>query len=262
MDIRTKAPPETIVKKTQGSQPLSVSEVRFLKGPQSRFRELATAFRVFREMIFGIRQLHFVGPCVTVFGSARFPESHPYYVLARSIGEKLALAGFAVMTGGGPGIMEAANRGAKDVGGRSVGCNIVLPMEQEPNPYLDTFVEFNYFFVRKVMLAKYSYAFVAMPGGFGTIDELFEIATLVQTRKIKDFPIVLAGSDYWNPLLKFLRETMVREGTISLEDVDRFYVSDSPEEIASYISEIATRQFGLQQGVWKPRWWLLEHSPW
>ncbi len=246
----------------QHSKPLNVSDVRFLQGPQSRLRELGTAFKVFREMLSGIRRLHFVGPCVTVFGSARFPESHPYYKLARSIGEKLALSGFTVMTGGGPGIMEAANRGAKDVGGRSVGCNIVLPMEQEPNPYLDTFVDFNYFYIRKLMLAKYSYAFVAMPGGFGTADEVFEIATLVQTQKIQNFPIVLAGSDFWNPLLTFLRETMVREGTISSEDVDRFYVSDSPEEIACLISEVAKRKFGLRQGVLKPRWWLLERAPW
>lgn len=262
MDVRTDQPLEKNMTNHQRTRQPSVSEVRFLAGPQSRLRELGAAFRVFREMISGIRQLHFIGPSVTVFGSARFKETHEYYKLARSVGEHLALAGFTVMTGGGPGIMEAANRGAKDVGGRSVGCNIVLPMEQDPNPYLDTFVEFDHFFVRKVMLAKYSYAFVALPGGFGTADEVFEIATLIQTRKIKDFPIVLAGSAFWNPLLKYLRETMVREGTISDEDVDRFYVSDSPEEIACIISEVAKRQFGLQRGVWKPRWWMFERSPW
>lgn len=158
--------------------------------------------------------------------------------------------------------MEAANRGAKDVGGHSVGCNIVLPFEQDPNPYLDTFVEFDYFFIRKLMLAKYSYAFVAMPGGFGTLDELFEIATLVQTRKVEEFPIILAGSEFWKPMLDFLRDTMAKEGTISVPDVDRFFVSDSPEEIASFVSDIARKHFGLQEGIRKPHWWLFERFPW
>ncbi len=131
-------------------------------------------------------------------------------------------------------------------------------MEQAPNPYLDKFVDFDYFFIRKLMLAKYSYAFVALPGGFGTLDELFEIATLVQTRKVKEFPIVLAGSEFWNPMLDFLRDTMVREGTISTADVDRFHVSDSPEEIASIVSEVAKMKFGLQQGIPRPHWWMFE----
>ncbi len=183
--------------------PSETEERRFLEGPQSRFGELLRALRIFRELIRGFRHLHFVGPCVTIFGSARFPEDHPYYIQARKVGAELAKAGFTIMTGGGPGIMEAANRGAKDVKGRSVGCNIVLPMEQHPNPYLDTFVDFRYFFVRKLMLAKYSYAFVAMPGGFGTMDELFEIATLVQTGKVKEFPIVLAGPTTGNRCSSF-----------------------------------------------------------
>jgi uncharacterized protein (TIGR00730 family) len=234
------------------------SEAKFLEGPQSRFAELMRAFRIFGELINGFRKLHFAGPCVTVFGSARFDDAHPYYQLGRELGAELARAGFSVMTGGGPGIMEAANRGAKEAGGKSIGCNIVLPLEQKPNPYLDMFVEFKYFFVRKLMLAKYSYAFVALPGGFGTMDELFEIATLVQTGKIKEFPIVLAGSDYWNPLVGFLRETMVRHGTIDVEDVNRFIVSDSPAEIAQRISEVAMRHFGLQRAVPKPRWWFFE----
>jgi uncharacterized protein (TIGR00730 family) len=236
-------------------------ERRFLEGPNSRLEELFRAFRIFREIIRGFRRLHFVGPCVTVFGSARFPESHRYYQQARAIGFELAKAGFTVMTGGGPGIMEAANRGAKDANGRSVGCNIVLPKEQEPNPFLDLFVEFNYFFVRKLMLAKYSYAFVAMPGGFGTIDELFEIATLVQTAKVKEFPIVLAGVDYWKPLIEYLENTMVAQKTIDQTDVDRFILSDSPAEIASLLSEAAKKKFGLEHGVMKPRWWLLESMP-
>ncbi len=241
--------------------PKQIDEHRLLEGPQSRIREFIRVMRIFSECVHGFRKLHFVGPCVTVFGSARYKEDHPYYKLAREVGANLAKAGFTVMTGGGPGIMEAANRGAKDVNGRSVGCNIVLPMEQEPNPYLDAFVEFRYFFIRKMMLAKYSYAFVAMPGGFGTMDELFEIATLVQTGKIEEFPIVLSGIDYWQPMLDFLQTKMVDGKTIDQEDLDRFIISDSPAEIAEVISEVAKSKFGLQRGVWKPRWWLLESDP-
>jgi uncharacterized protein (TIGR00730 family) len=233
-------------------------ERRFLQGPNSRLNELYKALRILFEIVRGFRRLHFVGPCVTVFGSARFPESHIFYKQAREVGSELANAGFTVMTGGGPGIMEAANRGAKDVNGRSVGCNISLPKEQEPNPYLDLFVEFNYFFVRKLMLAKYSYAFVAMPGGFGTLDEIFEIATLVQTGKVKGFPIIFFGIEYWTPLIKFLEETMVAQGTIDQMDVDRFILSDSPKDVASLVSQVAKTTFGLAHGVMKPRWWLLE----
>lgn len=262
MDAKTNSPLAS--GKSSGTKAVvaRVAETRFLAGPQSRIREFLMGLKAFREMIVGFRKLHFAGPCVTVFGSARFSESHPYYKLARSVGEHLALAGFTVMTGGGPGIMEAANRGAKDVEGRSVGCNIILPFEQRPNPYLDTFVDFRYFFIRKLMLAKYSYAFVAMPGGFGTLDELFEIATLVQTGKMKGFPIVLAGAEFWRPLLNYLRDTMVAEGTISSLDVDRFIISDDPEFIAATIADVARKQFGLTHGVWKPRWWFLERSPW
>ena len=162
------------------------------------------ALRIFWELMQGFRSLHFVGPCVTVFGSARFQEDHRYYVLARDVGARLSKAGFTVMTGGGPGLMEAANRGAKDAGGYSIGCNIELPEEQQPNPYLDRWVTFRHFFVRKLMLVKYSYAFIALPGGFGTLDEIFEVATLIQTRKIKEFPLVLVGEEFWHPLLDFL----------------------------------------------------------
>src|SRR5688572_2460456 len=151
------------------------AETKFLQGPQTRGFELWSAVKVFREMVCGFRKLHFVGPCVTVFGSARFDEHHPYYAMARTVGRYLAESGFTVMTGGGPGVMEAANRGAKDAGGRSLGCNIVLPQEQKPNPYVDTWIDFEHFFVRKLMLIKYSYAFICMPGGFGTLDELFEV---------------------------------------------------------------------------------------
>ncbi len=220
-------------------------EQRFLEGPAKRRSEFLRVLRIGAEFLKGFRKLHFVGPCVTVFGSARFDENHRYYKLARDVGARLARAGFTVMTGGGPGIMEAANRGAKDVGGRSIGCNIVLPQEQKPNPYLDRFIDFRYFFVRKVMLVKYSYAFVVMPGGFGTLDELFETATLVQTGKIHDFDIVLMGSDYWEPLLRFLRETMVRERTIESIDVDRWIITDDPEEAVRRVRDHAIAHFGL-----------------
>jgi uncharacterized protein (TIGR00730 family) len=183
---------------------------------------------------------------VTVFGSARFQADHPYYALGRQVGAEIARAGFTVMTGGGPGLMEAANRGAMEVGGRSVGCNIELPMEQAPNPYLDLFVEFRYFFVRKVMLSKYSYAYVALPGGFGTMDELFEISTLIQTGKIRNFPCVLIGKEYWDPLMDFLRDRFVAMGTIDQDDFDRFHVTDSPKEAAEYIRTHAMKNFGLK----------------
>lgn len=233
-----------------------------LEGPNSRWSELVRALRIFGELIRGFRKLHFIGPCVTVFGSARFPENHPYYRLAMEVGEELAKVGFTVMTGGGPGIMEAANRGAKQAGGHSVGCNIILPFEQKPNPYLDVFVEFKYFFVRKLMLAKYSYAFVALPGGFGTLDELFEISTLVQTEKVEGFPIILAGKDFWQPMLDYLEQTMVKEGTIGQADVDRFVVTDDPKEIARCVAEVAMKEFGLKRGKKpKPRWWLFEKVP-
>ena len=165
---------------------------------------------------------------VTVFGSARFPETHRYYALGREVGRRLAEAGFTVMTGGGPGIMEAANRGAREGGGASVGCNIELPHEQKPNPYLDLFVEFRYFFVRKVMLVKYSTAFVCLPGGFGTMDEIFETATLIQTGKIRGFPLILVGRDYWAPLLDFIAGTMVRESTVSAGEAQLLTVTDDP----------------------------------
>jgi uncharacterized protein (TIGR00730 family) len=205
----------------------------------------------------GFRALHFVGPCVTVFGSARFKAEHPYYELGREVGSRLARRGFAVMTGGGPGIMEAANRGAREVGGRSIGCNIELPQEQQPNPYLDRFVTFRHFYVRKVMLAKYSYAFVALPGGFGTLDEIFEIATLVQTGKVSEFPIVLMGRDFWRPLLEFVRNRLVVEGTIDPGDAQRLQVTDSPEEAVDLIAAVAMRRFGLTYGPRARRRWYL-----
>jgi uncharacterized protein (TIGR00730 family) len=230
---------------------------RFLQGPQPRSSELARIVRIGADLIRGLRGLHFVGPCVTVFGSARFPETHRYYALAREMGQRLGRAGFTIMTGGGPGIMEAANRGARDVGARSIGCNIVLPQEQQPNPYLDRWIEFRYFFVRKVMLVKYSYAFVVLPGGFGTMDEVFECATLIQTGKIQNFPLVLMGTDYWQPLKEFICHRMVAEKTILPADCDRICFTDSVDEAMDRIMNAATREFGL---VWQPspRWYFGE----
>lgn len=234
-------------------------EGRLLAGGEPRRFEFLGALRIFFELIRGYRSLHFLGPCVTVFGSARFDENHKYYKLARQVGKRLAETGFTVMTGGGPGIMEAANRGAKDANGTSVGCNIILPREQAPNPYLDYWLNFRYFFIRKVMLVKYSYAFVVMPGGFGTLDELFETATLIQTGKIKNFYIILMGTDYWRPMLEFLRGTLVQEGTISASDLDRWIITDSPDEAVDKIRESALRDFGLTYAArMKPRWWLGE----
>ncbi|HLC42383.1 MAG TPA: TIGR00730 family Rossman fold protein [Methylomirabilota bacterium] len=219
--------------------------LRFLEGPQPRGFELARALRIFFEFIRGFRALHFAGPCVTVFGSARFTEGHRYYQLAREVGALLARAGFTVMTGGGPGIMEAANRGAKEAGGRSIGCNIDLPQEQQPNAYLDRWITFRYFFVRKVMLVKYSYAFVALPGGFGTLDEIFETVTLIQTGKIRHFPLVLIGTDFWRPLIDFIRNELVRAGTIDQTDASYLMVTDSPAEAVTSITEAALQRFGL-----------------
>jgi uncharacterized protein (TIGR00730 family) len=235
------------------------TERELLQGPHARRHELRQAARIFAECIRGFRALHFVGPCVTVFGSARFDPAHPYYALGQEVGAKLAGLGLTVMTGGGPGLMEAANRGARSVGGRSVGCNIKLPKEQKPNPYLDRMVEFRYFFVRKLMLLKYSYAFVALPGGFGTLDEIFETLVLIQTGKVRGFPVILLGLEFWKPLVELLRERLLAAGTIDRLDVDRITLMDSPTDAASYIREVAMRDFGFTVGNReKPRWYLGE----
>ena len=213
------------------------NEIKFLEGPQSRWREFKFAWKVLLEFIKGYRSLAFVGPCVTIFGSARYNEGHEYYELTQKVGAEVAKMGFTVMTGGGPGLMEAANRGAKQVGGRSVGCNIVLPHEQEPNPYLDTWVNIRYFFVRKTLLIKYSYAFICMPGGFGTMDEVFEVITLIQTGKIDRVPIVFFGKDYWSGLLEWIKGTMLEEGNISAKDLDLFEITDDPEQVVKVINK-------------------------
>jgi uncharacterized protein (TIGR00730 family) len=210
-------------------------EGRFLAGGEGFFTEIFRSLRILSEYVKGFYAFHDIQNCVTIFGSARFNVHHEYYEMARQMGHRLASAGFTVMTGGGPGIMEAANRGAKEAGGRSIGCNIRLPAEQDPNEYLDKWITFRYFFVRKVMLTKYSLAFIVMPGGFGTLDELFEMATLIQTGKIYGFPLVLMGYKFWEPLLTFFQEVLVKQGTIEESDVRKMLITDSPEEALVYI---------------------------
>ena len=221
---------------------LKDAEKYFLEKPHSHERDLESAIRIFLEFLRGFESLKVDRPCVTVFGSARFKPGHPYYELARATGRALAEAGFAVMTGGGPGIMEAANRGAHEAGGLSVGCNIALPMEQKPNPYLDKFVEFDHFFVRKVMLLKYSCAFIVMPGGFGTLDEIFETITLMQTGKIEKFPVIAMGTDFWMPLTGFLAGSLLREHTISDEDLALFQATDDPADAIRRIQSILSER--------------------
>ena len=237
--------------------PNAEEERFFLQGPKSRSSEFVITLHILRDFLRGFRVLHFVGPCVTVFGSARFKADHPFYSLARDVGRGLSGLGFTVMTGGGPGIMEAANRGAYESGGRSIGCNIRLPEEQQPNPYLDRHVTLRHFFVRKVLLIKYSYAFIALPGGFGTMDEIFESLTLIQTRKIDQFPIVLFGKEYWQRLVELLEE-MVTAKTIDPSDLKLLLITDSVEEAMRHIQRHAVEQFGLRRRkVTMRRLWLL-----
>lgn len=231
---------------------LPVDEVRFLGGPGSRFQEFKFVLKVAKEFIQGFRTLHFLGPCITVFGSARFKHGHPFYQLGVDVGSALADMGFTVMTGGGPGIMEAANRGAREAGGHSVGCNIILPFEQEPNPYLDTMLEFEYFFVRKVMLVKYSLGFVVMPGGMGTLDELFEAVTLIQTGKIVNFPIVVMTPEYYNDIMDLIA-VMENSGTISPWDRNLILFTDSIDEAMNHLRMRVVKRFGLRQQLFIPR---------
>lgn len=230
---------------------------RLLEGPRSRTAELLRLLRILREFIRGFRALHFVGPCVSIFGSARFAPDHRYYRLGREAGGVVARLGFTTLTGGGPGIMEAASRGAKEAGGISIGCNIILPHEQQPNAYLDRMLIFRYFFVRKVMLVKYSQAFVILPGGFGTMDEAFEAATLIQTRKIFDFPLIFMGVDYWQPLFDFLKERMEVEQTIDPIDFDRLVLTDSLEVLQETLLQCPFKVFEKAPQP-KRRWWLFE----
>lgn len=235
MNVTERLPPErgSLLPQVEGA------EKAFLAGRRPREADLESAVRIFLEFLRGFESFEFDRPCVTVFGSARFEEGHRYYDLAREVGSELARAGFAVMTGGGSGIMEAANRGAHEAGGLSIGCNITLPREQKPNAYLDRFIQLDHFFVRKVMLVKYSSAFVVMPGGFGTLDEAFEIATLMQTNKIEHFPLIAVGSEFWDDLIDFARDTMIREGTLSPEDARFVHLADTAADVVRLIREHA-----------------------
>lgn len=230
----------------------------YLDGPQSRSFELAFAWKVFCQILSGDRALYFVGPCITVFGSARFKEDHPYYAVAREFGKRIAAMGFTVMTGGGPGTMEAANRGAFEHGGASVGCNIHLPMEQKPNKYMQKWITFDYFFIRKAMLLKYSYAFIVLPGGFGTLDELFNTLTLIQTRTITRFPVVLFGKSYYKPLLEMIQK-MIEEETISSQDLDLLLVTDDPDEAMNHIKSYISGNYEIMKKR-KRFWWLFERK--
>jgi uncharacterized protein (TIGR00730 family) len=236
---------------------MAVSEIKFLEGPQNRWKDFKFAFSVLGEFIKGFRTLHFAGPCVTIFGSARFKDDHLYYKQTETIAGEIAKLGFTIMTGGGPGIMEAANKGAKAVGGKSVGCNIVLPHEQHHNPYLDTWVNIKYFFVRKTLLIKYSYAFVVMPGGFGTLDEYFEALTLIQTKMLSEFPIIIFDKAFHEKILEHINK-MKDEATISPEDLKLCLFTDSVEEAVAYLKENAIGKFGLKPIGPKRNWLLFE----
>lgn len=234
-------------------------EIQFLEGRQSRLKEFYFTLKVMWEFVKGFRTLHFVGPCITIFGSARLKENTAEYQQTCEIAGRIAELGFTIMTGGGPGIMEAANRGAKAVGGRSVGVNIELPFEQNPNPYMDRSVDIRYFFVRKVLLLKYSYGFVIMPGGFGTLDEFFETITLIQTKKISQFPIVVMDREYHQELMRYV-DKMIERGTVSPSDKELFFYTDSIDEAVKYLHENTIDEFQLtvEKKRWKPFGWLFE----
>lgn len=241
----------------ENAKTIHQEEIEFLEGPRSRWKEFKFSLDVMREFVKGFRALAFKGPCVTMFGSARFKEDHRYYQLARDMAAEVAKLGFTVLTGGGPGIMEASNRGAKDVNGRSIGCNIILPFEQQPNPYLDSWVDMKYFFVRKVLLVKYSYAFITFPGGFGTMDELFESMTLIQTGKMAGFPIIVMGTDFYKDTIAMI-EKMKAEGTISPNDMNLLLFTDDIHEAAEHLRKYAIEKYQLKNP--KPNWILGEHS--
>lgn len=235
------------------------AEKIFLEGPQSRASEFWFTIKLLRDFIRGYRAFHFIGPCATVFGSARYTEGHPYYELAKQVGASLADMGFVVMTGGGPGLMEAANRGAQEAGVKSVGCNIVLPHEQKANKYLDKWVLIDYFFVRKVLLTKYSYAFVVMPGGFGTLDELFEAVTLMQTKKSKVFPVVIMGKHFYKNLIEHM-DHMIEEGTISQQDKELFLFTDDVNEAMEHIDKYGVKKFNLKERKAPTPFWLFNEK--
>jgi len=232
----------------------------FLEGPHSRLRELGLVLRTVREFIRGFRALHFAGPCVTVFGSASYDETHPYYAVGRMVGQRLARLGFVVITSGGPGLMEAVNRGAREGGGLSIGCNVELPRAQPSNTYLDRLVTFRSFFVRKILLYKYSAAFIGLPGGLGTLDELAEALTLIENGLIADFPVILIGKSYWNGLTTALCR-MARAGTIEPADLHLLTITDDVEEALDIVKSYAIDRFaGRTDAVLKPSGLLGEHG--
>ncbi|MFZ1703548.1 MAG: TIGR00730 family Rossman fold protein [Saprospiraceae bacterium] len=237
---------------------LEKDEREFLTGPRSRWKEFLYTIGVVFQFHKAFRALHFIGPSITVFGSARFKEDHPFYTLTRNVSAELSKMGFAIVTGGGPGLMEASNRGARDAKGLSIGCNIVLPKEQSPNPYLDAYVNIDHFFVRKEILRKYSFAFVVMPGGFGTLDEFFETITLIQTKKIEPFPVIIMGKEFHKDLLEHI-EFMAEQGTISKDDLDLVLFSDDVAEVVKFIHDytLTKPNLKLKKG-YKPIWILGE----
>jgi uncharacterized protein (TIGR00730 family) len=244
------------MKKEKKLQPIIPAKQHiYLEGPKPRMYELKFAIHVLLEFIKAFRTLHFLNPCITVFGSARFDEHHPHYLEAVEFGKRIAKLGFTTLTGGGPGIMEAANRGAFEAGGISVGCNIKLPFEQKPNPFVKIMITFDHFFVRKVILVKYSFAFIIMPGGFGTMDEFFETLTLVQTKTIHQFPIVLFGIKYYQPLWDYMH-LMANKGTIHKDDLKLVVLTDDINHAMEHIQKYVTTHYTV-----KPRkkiFWLFE----
>jgi uncharacterized protein (TIGR00730 family) len=209
-------------------------------------------FRIMGEFVEGFDTLAHTGPAVSIFGSARVPADHPQYRAAETTARLIGEAGFAVITGGGPGIMEAANKGAVEGGALSIGCNIELPFEQGYNRWVQVPINFRYFFVRKTMFVKYAQAFVIFPGGFGTLDELFEALTLIQTGKVRNFPVILFGSEYWDGLMVWIRDRLIEEGKISPEDLDLLVVTDSPEETVRIISAARAREWDIHRGAPAP----------
>ncbi|MBK1620376.1 TIGR00730 family Rossman fold protein [Lamprobacter modestohalophilus] len=238
--------PRDALLSAQPKTPKSARERELLRGADDLLVDFDRGVTVFNELVRGCRSLFDLGRSITIFGSARFPEGHRWYQLARATGADLARAGCTVITGGGPGIMEAANRGAREAGGMSVGCNIRLPHEQHPNPYLDRVLTFDYFFVRKVMLLKYSSGFVFMPGGFGTLDELFETLTLIQTGKVEAFPCVLAGTAFWQPMLDVVMTQLYDAGAVAPGEVE-LKLLDDPAEI---VAHLLANQTATPPGPW------------
>jgi len=210
-------------------------------------------FRIMGEFVEGFEELTGKGPCVSIFGSARVRCRDPMYQLCAETARKLGEAGFGIITGGGPGMMEAANRGARDAGVASIGCNIELPFEQTTNPYVDIGIDFRYFFVRKTMFVKYAHAFVIFPGGFGTMDELFEALTLIQTQKVSNFPVVLVGTEYWRGLVDWIRNRMEHEQKISPGDLDLLYLTDDPDEVVHHVVERYRERTGTDPKQWSSR---------